>query len=325
MNKEIIPANSRPILIALLIIAFLLTLSIIELSSYLRLQEAGVGCQPWPQCYGVIQKTELRTALTPAEPLKRIHRLVATLLLITIGGISYILFRNRGTTKAMRKSCVHIIALLIILSVIGPYTPEKQYPLLALLNITCGFLLLAGIAYLGYQILPNKQKSIHHSPLLKQWVKRCIYLVIAAIALGAWSSANFAPLATTSESSLVKRLLPAFNPLRELAVDSQYRVIADAATALIRNSHLLVSLLLSFILVQLAIVLIWKQPAMRLAGTSLLALVFIESALGWLSLSHSVSLTTVLAHHAIAGLMLLLLIYIHFILNSNIEKPNHDR
>ena len=312
--------NTDKLLFASLVTAFLLTLTIIELSSFLRLEDAGIGCQNWPACYAVVkQKTEQRSALTPQQSLNKIHRLIATLLVLAAGLIAYRVFRQ-PTAPQVRKLTVLMGVLLIILSIIGPYTPEKQYPLIGLANILCGLLLLITIASIGWQICPSSKPRASYSLLLKQWAKRCWYLGIIVIGLGAWSSANYAPLASTVENTDASAsLLHAYNPVRKLALDSHNRVIADKTLTLIRNGHLATSLLLAIIIVQLAVVLIWKHPSIRLISITMLLLITAECMLGWLSLDTKTNLYTLLSHHALAGLLLLNL----SILNIQL-KPIND-
>ena len=68
------------------------TLAINMLSGYIRHHEAGLGCEPWPDCYGQVGELIIPSedssapiaALTPTETAKQAHRAIATALVILV-------------------------------------------------------------------------------------------------------------------------------------------------------------------------------------------------------------------------------------------------
>ncbi|HPP46739.1 MAG TPA: COX15/CtaA family protein, partial [Accumulibacter sp.] len=52
-----------------------LSLLVVAVSAYLRLQEAGLGCADWPACYGRLAASNLPYF----TPLRIVHRLAASL------------------------------------------------------------------------------------------------------------------------------------------------------------------------------------------------------------------------------------------------------
>ena len=72
--------------------SLLLVIVLVTLSAYLRLDHSGIGCEPWPACYGNIgvpvespnvantYERLLKEASQPLSWARPLHRLVASLL-----------------------------------------------------------------------------------------------------------------------------------------------------------------------------------------------------------------------------------------------------
>ena len=54
-----------------------LVLAIILLSATLRLAKSGIGCAPWPQCYGAAQAGAVAQAPDALAPVRAAHRVLA--------------------------------------------------------------------------------------------------------------------------------------------------------------------------------------------------------------------------------------------------------
>jgi cytochrome c oxidase assembly protein subunit 15 len=311
----------------LLVTAFFLTFAIVELSAYLRLQQAGIGCENFPDCYGYLSQllpVENSAAPTAQSYLQKIHRAMASLLVLITGVIAYCVFRRQSSSHT-RNSVVLMIGLLIILSLIGPYTVQKQYPLLAVANSGFGLLLLLVTAGAWWRN-DSYRHSVASGFRSRTATVLSLLFVAGVILSGVWSSANYAPLAAPVATELsINVSLPnntntsikeAFNPLRELHVDGDHRVLPDAASPLIRAGHHLAALLFALITVPLCIIIIFKRPTQRPTVVVFLTLILADCLLGWLSLTGAESLFILLGHHFIAVLLVLMLIKLTLRLND---------
>ncbi|MDX1461353.1 MAG: COX15/CtaA family protein, partial [Xanthomonadales bacterium] len=92
-------SRSSPI-VTLARISLVLVIILVTLSAYLRLDQSGIGCEPWPACYGNIglpaaaptaAGTYERLLEEASEPLSwatPLHRLVASVLGLLVLGMS---------------------------------------------------------------------------------------------------------------------------------------------------------------------------------------------------------------------------------------------
>jgi cytochrome c oxidase assembly protein subunit 15 len=311
----------------LLVTVFFLTFTIVELSACLRLQQAGIGCENFPGCYGYLpQLSAVENSAVPALQsfLQKIHRAVALLLVLITGVIAYRVFRSRSSSH-MRNSVMLMIVMLVILSVIGPYTAQKQYPLLAVANGGFGLVLLLVIAGVLWRN-DSYRCSFASGFRLRTATVLSMFFVAGVILSGVWSSANYASLAAPVATELsINVSLPnntntsikeAFNPLRELRVDDDHRVLPDATLPLIRTGHHLAALLFVLITVPLCIIIIFKRPAQRPTTAVVLTLMLADCLLGRLSLAGAESLLLLSGHHFIAVLLVLMLLKLILRLND---------
>lgn len=112
-----------------------LSLLVVLLSAYLRLDGAGLGCADWPACYGKVLTGELPTRdLGIARVL---HRAVATASLL----LTFYLFwqsRRQPRIKPAAQSATWILLLMLLLSVIGVWSSDPRLVLIGFVNIVGG-------------------------------------------------------------------------------------------------------------------------------------------------------------------------------------------
>jgi len=91
----------------LALISLLLTITLVSVSAYLRLDNSGIGCADWPECYGRIGAADVaeptlgstyeRLAVDAQQPLSwatPVHRLVARVLGLTVLGMALLSLRT---------------------------------------------------------------------------------------------------------------------------------------------------------------------------------------------------------------------------------------
>ena len=90
------------------IIGLILVMTLVSLSSYLRLDQSGIGCTPWPDYYGNIGQQEQESGVKSAyerlvaeapQPMswaRPMHRLIAsTIGLLVLGLVGFSLQRKK--------------------------------------------------------------------------------------------------------------------------------------------------------------------------------------------------------------------------------------
>ena len=165
-----------------------LVLAITSLSASLRLAKAGIGCAPWPACYGVAQQALLapaaadQAAQAPAsatlDTVRSAHRVlaVATLFLILVmGAVCRHARRERGQWWAL-------LAVTLFLAGLGPWSARSALPAVALGNLLGGFAMLV----LSVRLAAPRRWAV--TPSLRAWLWVAAVALLAQIVLGGLAS-----------------------------------------------------------------------------------------------------------------------------------------
>jgi heme a synthase len=320
-NEQHSPEHHQKLLARYVMIVLVATLIINCLSAYIRHMEAGLGCDNWPICYGDIgqyvspnDEAEIaQKALAPTEIAKQMHRTIATLLVI---GVLLLVNQSRkpGAMQGVSRHIPYLLlAVLLLLSVIGPASYLKTMPSIAVVNLTGGLALLAMSWWLWLQL------NCKHRTGTPVWLKRLILsgwlLLILQILLGSWVSANYAGLACselltcnapveyTSEGS------GSFWYFRQLALDTEGRILFDNSSILIHLIHRAGAIITGLILLIGALASLHYRKKLAL---SLAALVLIQCLLGVSGVMLSLPMVVVMAHNLIAALLLMAVMALNY-------------
>jgi cytochrome c oxidase assembly protein subunit 15 len=128
--------------------AVALTFVVVVASAYLRHVQAGLGCAPWPDCYGAVAAAAVAGA--QPEGLVRIariaHRLCATAVAAALIGLTLVAWSQRPVW--LREALAATAALVVAgsLAVLGIVAGGSKAPTVVLGNLLGGYLLLALVA-----------------------------------------------------------------------------------------------------------------------------------------------------------------------------------
>lgn len=197
----------------LVLASILLTLVVIILGAYTRLTDAGLGCPDWPGCYGhllvpqEVQQIEAANQAFPERPLEAekawnemIHRYFASAL----GFLILIIFISALVKKIKGKAAPFKLPLLVLLLVcfqgaLGMWTVTLNLlPVVVMGHLLGGFTVLSCLFLLYLRLTPYRIPGgdVGIRPLAK-FALLGIVLLVAQIALGGWTSANYASLVCT--------------------------------------------------------------------------------------------------------------------------------
>ncbi|HMW16387.1 MAG TPA: COX15/CtaA family protein [Accumulibacter sp.] len=117
-----------------------LSLLVVGVSSYLRLESAGLGCVDWPACYG-------RPPVLPVHspyysPLRLAHRIMAVLsLLLTI----HLLWRCRRSPalSGVARSAAALLFVMLALATLGIWSGQPRLAPIVFLNLLGGLALVS--------------------------------------------------------------------------------------------------------------------------------------------------------------------------------------
>lgn len=190
-------------------LAILLSMIVIGLGAYTRLTDAGLGCPDWPGCYGkftaplhdqhiaeIQQKYPDAVVELHKAHNEMMHRYIAGLLGLLVLGI----FIVSLVIKRWRKVCSLLLALIVLQALLGMWTVTLNLiPLVVMAHLLGGFLLLSLLALLRIDIF-NAQHSLPVEPELRRYLSLAYVasaFLLIQIALGGWTSANYAALVCT--------------------------------------------------------------------------------------------------------------------------------
>ncbi len=208
MNDQSLYTQHNQAIRKLVFVSILLALVVVALGAYTRLTHAGLGCPDWPTCYGLIDvpetteqiaKAELAFPERQVEPEKAwnemIHRYFAGTLGLLILAIAVLSFKNRAQGTPLRLPLL-ILVIVIFQAALGMWTVTmKLMPIVVMGHLLGGFTTLC-LLYLLYLRLQSNRINRSDFSVKKygRYALLGIVILVGQIALGGWTSSNYAAL-----------------------------------------------------------------------------------------------------------------------------------
>lgn len=282
-----------------------LMLATITLSAYMRLSQAGLGCDDWPACYA--QGLRAAQAGEPAAlghgvALARlVHRIVASAMLILVIVMVMTALLTKPVLKRPGALAAALLGLALALALLGIATPGARLPVVAMGNLLGGFVMLALCARLAASAGPQGAAAG-----LGLWAIAGLVLLCAQLAGGALVSASYAALSCSGLADCTHAAAASgwdwqsLNPWREPGVGAHAR-----GSALALWLHRVGALVVLPVLALLGVA-AWRRGR-RGGGAALLLLVAAQGTLGLLIVATGLPLAAVLLHNLVAALLLAML------------------
>ena len=278
-----------------------LVLAITSLSAFIRLARAGLGCEPWPQCYGQSLREATEAAAQPVAPpvaLARLaHRVTAVAALVVIVMMVMTALLSAPVLWREGAMALCLLALALFLAILGRWTADARVPAVVLGNLLAGFAMFA----LACRLALATSLRPPARPLPVAWVTLAVVVLVAQIALGGLSSAAHAGTSCPelARCDLSAGSWQALNPWHAPRFDPADP--ANAAGALLAFGHRAGSLAVLIVLLPLGVV-AWRRG--HRAGVLLVLLPVVEAGLGALLVLAALPLALALAHNLVAATML---------------------
>lgn len=301
----------------------------ITVGAYTRLSDAGLGCPDWPGCYGRLLVPELPVHVAaaneayPERPLQQslawtemAHRYLAAvlgLLILLVGAITWLSVQRWYD----RLLSVLLVLLVLFQAVLGMWTVTLLLkPLIVTLHLLGGMMILSLLYWLLLMAnSPPKALSDRIKPPGYGLIIVGLVVLTLQISLGGWTSSNYAALACPDFPTCQGVLWPktdfkeAFILWRGLGIDYEGGVLDGAARTAIHITHRIGALITTIIILLLAVCALKSLvPAMQKTAVAMLALLFIQVALGISNVVMHLPLPVAVAHNGVAALLLLSLV-----------------
>lgn len=255
----------------LLYLAVTLALTVVVLGAWVRLTDAGLGCPDWPGCYGQLTVPDeahehaSAAAAFPDRPLdptkarnEMIHRYVATTLGLAILGIAGIAVANRRDPRQPLILPLVLLATVVFQGLLGMWTVTLLVkPLIVVAHLIGGLTTLSMTFWLILEAARQPPRSAVRAGRAA-FVPAVIALAVLAaqIALGGWTSSNYAALACPDLPKCTGEWWPdgadfseAFILWRGLGVNYEGGVLDATARVAIHFTHRLGALLTLVVLI----------------------------------------------------------------------------
>lgn len=314
---------------------------VILLGAYTRLTDAGLGCPDWPGCYGQIAAPDTVEAIHQANaafPLSPVevdkaktemtHRYFAETLGLLIVSFSLFAFYYRKTLNFPTLLGPVLILLVLGQGLLGMWTVTlKLHPLIVVSHLLGGFSTL-GLLWLSWLFLRKRSTFILNSKALRTLSLFTLGVVFLQIALGGWTSANYAAMICPDFPKCQGEWIPpldlisAFN-LVELGADAPLSFIDSNAKTTIHMLHRLGALLTFLMGITLCLIL-WRKSkqtshyhtvkTLQRFGWAILLLLLVQVLLGISNVVFYLPLPIAVLHNGVAAILFLTIIALNFTL-----------
>lgn len=300
-----------------------LALVVIVFGAFVRLSNAGLSCPDWPTCYGELtwptQSHEIANANAafPDRPVEtdkawreQVHRILVGGLGVAVFALAvWALIRRRELGGFTLVPC--FAALFIVFqALLGMWTVTlKLLPIVVTAHLLGGMTMLALLVYTAARLTFRPMGNVENAALRRLCIVG-IVLLAAQIALGGWTSTNYAALACgTDFPTCLGQWNPptdfasAFTLWREIGVDYEGGVLDAPARTAIQLAHRLGAGVVFACGVVLAVAAIRRRESRALGLFFGLGLVG-QIMLGISNVTMGLPLATSTMHNALAALLL---------------------
>ncbi len=330
-------------------VSVFLTFDLIVFGAFTRLTDSGLGCPDWPGCYGAAnpflahEQIVAAEALLPTGPvtvfkawIEMIHRYLAMAIGVLIVAMlvqAWYQWRRKaaagGQNAAARAAYAPAIPTLLFFMVclqgaFGAWTVTlKLQPVIVTTHLLLGMGLLAMLVWYASrqdQLMTPLRTVTASPPAMRRirWLAGASSaLLVLQIALGGWTSTNYATLACTDFPLCGGVLVPAmdfehgFTLWRELGKTAAGHYLPFSALTAIHWVHRNVGVLLA-LLAGYTAWRAWQHSALQRTARWLALTLLLQLCTGIATIYLSFPLTIAVLHNAGAALLVLLLTMLNY-------------
>ena len=321
---------------SLALAGLLLCFTVVVLGAYVRLTAAGLGCPDWPGCYGHVtplgaQESASAQAAYPLKPLnvgkawrEMIHRYAASTLGLIIVAITILAFTTRRQRLVSLPLALALLATVVFQGLLGMLTVTWQLkPLIVTGHLVFGLTTL-GLLWWLWLALPQNSwggasgssasgTTVEAAGLAWQLTLLGLVALAVQIALGGWTSSNYAAIACPDFPTCQGSWWPqtdykdAFVLWRGLGVNYEGGVLENPARVAIHLTHRIGALIATLTLSLAAVMVITRRMLAKFVVPAycVMAALALQLTIGISMVLRGFPLGLATAHTAGAALLLL--------------------
>jgi len=322
-------------------LSLVLTLVVIMLGAYTRLADAGLGCPDWPGCYGQLtvpnEKHEiaLAQALYPSLTveankawLEMIHRYFAGTLGIAVFVITFRCLKEKSLSYGLP---ITLSLVIVFQALLGMWTVTMMLmPIVVMGHLLGGFTLFCLLNVLYWRLKDREEvepQSISTSWSLKALSMATLIVVILQIALGGWTSSNYAALMCTSlpvcQGDWMSYLdfATAFQLIQPAQESYEFGTLDYGARMTIHVTHRIGAVAVTLFALTLIYQLFGQnRPRFTAAALKVSALLLLQLILGVSNVLFSLPLVIAVAHNVVAALLLVSILHVNYLLLTSANQ-----
>lgn len=309
-------------------IAAIVAFCVIVLGAWVRLSHAGLGCPDWPGCYGQLtwpdatQEIASANQAFPDRPFEAskawremVHRYLAGGLIVLVLAMGWLAWRGPERYHRFRTLTSVLVLLIFFQALLGMWTVTlKLKPVIVMAHLLGG---LTSFSLILWLMFSSRSKFTDKPSMGVRRMREPIIIAIVVlglqIALGGWTSANYAALACQDVPTCNGQWWPETNfkegfiLWREIGVNYEGGILDQPSRVAIHLAHRIGAVVTFLVLITLAFRL-RKIPRLRSGGQVLMSLILIQFTLGILNVVLYLPLPNAVAHNAGAALLLMTLL-----------------
>lgn len=317
----------------LVLASIFLAIVVVILGAYTRLSDAGLGCPDWPGCYGKMLVPSHPDAVAAAEsayperPLEwdkawkeMIHRYFAAALGLFILAIAIMSFK--ASHHKPFKLPLTLLALVVFQGALGMWTVTMNLqPAIVMGHLLGGFSVLSLLFLLYLRLkefrIPGGDYSARS---VAGYALIGMIILVIQIALGGWTSANYASLACTQlpicEGNWSQKLdfIDAFSI--PVADDYEFGKHSYEGRMTMHVMHRL-GAIVTFIYLSWLAIRLYTRAASDVVKTQsmlMISILGVQVLLGVSNVVFNLPIWVAVMHNAVAALLLLSLVLINYTL-----------
>ncbi|WP_068547245.1 COX15/CtaA family protein [Thalassotalea crassostreae] len=324
----------------LVFISILLALVVITLGAYTRLTDAGLGCPDWPGCYGFldvpnttekIQQAESAFPERPVEPEKAwnemIHRYFAGTLGLFIAAIFLLAFKNRDQGTPLYLP-LFLLITVIFQAALGMWTVTMGLmPIVVMGHLLGGFVTLCLLYLMYLRMTPYRIPGGDYSlKKYRNWAIIGILILTVQIALGGWTSSNYAALSCVElpicQGDWAEQLTfsNSFDPIPPEHKSYEFGILNQAERITIHVAHRFGAIITTVFLLWLAISVMRNAQSsfFKNNASMIITILTVQVGLGISNIVFTLPLAVAVSHNVVAALLMLSLITLAYSLKRKI-------